>query len=69
MFAAIPVEAFTREMAQAAAKIDADAKRSGRVIPFPDLLIGATALHFGYAVGTGNLRHFQMMPGLNVIPL
>jgi tRNA(fMet)-specific endonuclease VapC len=69
VFAAIPVEAFTREMAQAAAKIDADAKRSGRVIPFPDLLIGATALHFGYAVGTGNLRHFQMMPGLNVIPL
>jgi tRNA(fMet)-specific endonuclease VapC len=46
-FAAIPVEPFTKEMAQAAAKIDADAKQSGRVIPFPDLLIGVTALHFG----------------------
>jgi predicted nucleic acid-binding protein len=69
VFAAIPIEPFTREMAQAAAKIDADAKQSGRAIPFPDLLIGATALHFGYAVGTRNLRHFQMIPGLKVIPL
>ncbi len=59
----------TAELAQAAAKIDADAKQTGRVIPFPDLLIGATALHFGYAVGTRNLRHFQMIPGLNVVPL
>jgi len=69
VFAAIPVEPFSKELAQAAAKIDADAKQTGRVIPFPDLLIGATALHFGYAVGTRNLRHFQMIPGLNVVPL
>src|SRR5437764_1157041 len=57
VFAAIPVEPFSREMAQAAAKIDAEAKRIGLVIPFADLLIGSTALHFGYAVGTRNLRH------------
>jgi predicted nucleic acid-binding protein len=69
VFAAIPVEPFTREMAQVAARIDADAKRTGRVIPFPYLLIGVTALYFGYAVGTRNLRHFRMIPGLNVIPL
>src|ERR1022692_3714219 len=48
VFAAIPVEPFIKEMAQAAAKIDADAKQTGRVIPFADLLIGATALHFAY---------------------
>jgi tRNA(fMet)-specific endonuclease VapC len=69
VFAAIPVEPFTKEMAQVAAKIDADARQTGRVIPFPDLLIGVTAVHFGYGVGTRNLRHFQMIPGLNVIPL
>src|SRR5947207_707533 len=40
VFAAIPVEPFSREMAQAAAKIDAEAKRIGLVIPFADLLIG-----------------------------
>jgi predicted nucleic acid-binding protein len=33
------------------------------------LLIGATALHFGYAIGTRNVRHFQMIPGLSVIQL
>jgi len=69
VFAAIPVEPFTMEMAQVAAKIDADARQTGRAIPFADLLIGATALHLGYTVGTRNLRHFQMIPGLNVIPL
>jgi predicted nucleic acid-binding protein len=67
VFAAIPVEPFTREMAQLAAKIDAEARRAGRTIPFADLPIGATALHFGYAVGAGNLRHFQMVPNLTVI--
>ena len=67
VFAAIPVEPFTKEMAQAAAKIDAEARQLGRTIPFADLLIGATALHFGYAVGTRNVRHFQMVPNLAVI--
>lgn len=67
VFAAIPVESFSREMAQIAAKIDADARRVGKVIPFADLLIGATALHHGYALGTRNLRHFQMIPDLSVI--
>jgi tRNA(fMet)-specific endonuclease VapC len=69
VFAAIPVEPFTKEMAQIAARIDAEGKQTGRVIPFPDLLIGTTALHFGYGVGTRNLRHFRMIPGLNVIGL
>jgi tRNA(fMet)-specific endonuclease VapC len=56
-------------MAQAAAKIDAKGRQTGRVIPFPDLLIGVTALHLGYGLGTRNLRHFRMIPGLNVVEL
>lgn len=66
-FAAIPSEPFTRDMAGLAAKIGADAKQNGRAKPLPDLLIGVTALHFGYAVGTSNVRHFKMIPDLNVI--
>jgi len=53
-------------MAQLAAKIDAEARQLGNTIPFADLLIGATALHFGYSVGTRNLRHFRMIPNLIV---
>lgn len=69
VYAAIPVEPFTGEMAQLAAKIDADARQIGCTIPFADLMIGATALHFGYAVGTRNLHHFQMVPNLPVTQL
>jgi hypothetical protein len=34
-----------------------------------DLLIGATALSLGFKVLTGNLRHFQRIPGLAVVQL
>lgn len=67
IFAAVPVEDFTKEMAQHAAKLDAASKQRGLTIPSPDLLIGITALHFGYAIGTRNVRHFQMIPGLQVL--
>ena len=69
IYAAVPIEPFTKEMGQLAGKIDADARKTGSVIPFSDLLIGITALHFGYTVGTRNERHFRMIPGLNIISL
>jgi predicted nucleic acid-binding protein len=69
VLAAVPVQPFTLEMAQLAAKVDASARKEGVTIPFADLEIGATALHFGYAVGTANVRHFQMIPGLTVVSL
>jgi predicted nucleic acid-binding protein len=69
VFAAVPVEPFTRAMAQLAARIDAEARQLGRTIPFADVLILATALHFGYAVGTRNLRHFQIIPNLAFVQL
>jgi len=39
----------------------------GNVLPFNDLLIAAAAIEQGYAVLTENVRHFQKIPGLNVI--
>ncbi len=39
------------------------------MIPFADLQIGVTALDLGYSVVTKNVRHFRMIPDLNVIPL
>lgn len=65
----IPVEPFTREMGVLAAKIDADMRKAGLVIATADLLIGVTALHHGYSIGTRNTRHFGMIPGLNVLSL
>ena len=39
------------------------------VVPFADLLIGATTLSPGYSVLTVNARHFGRIPGLSVIEL
>ncbi|MGD0796083.1 MAG: hypothetical protein ABR910_00035 [Acidobacteriaceae bacterium] len=36
---------------------------------FTDLLIGATALSLGFSVMTENVRHFKLIPGLDVISL
>jgi tRNA(fMet)-specific endonuclease VapC len=66
VFSAIPVQPFTKDIAQLAAKIDAEGRRQGLTIPFADLQIGVTALHFDYAIGTLNMRHFQMIPNLEV---
>jgi len=66
IFATIPVQPFTKEMAQLAAKVDAEARKQGVTIPFADLQIGVTALHFDYAIGTLNERHFRIIPNLEV---
>jgi predicted nucleic acid-binding protein len=52
-----------------AGKIDGEQRNQGIVIPFVDLLIGATALQFGYSLLTGNARHFKLIPGLTVTRL
>ena len=56
-------------MGALAAKVDAEIRRAGLVVATADLLIGVTALHHAYAVGTGNVRHFRMIPGLSVLLL
>ena len=48
-------------------QIDGDNQAKGIRLPLSDLLIGVTALELGYGVATGNLRHFQMIPGLSVL--
>ena len=67
VLAIIPVEPFTREMGALAAKIDAEMRKAGLVIATAELLIGITALHYGYSLGTCNVRHFRMIPGLQVL--
>lgn len=66
LFAAVPTYPLTFGIARRAARIDGESRRRGVAIPFQDLVIGVTALEFGYAVATANVRHFQMIPGLVV---
>jgi tRNA(fMet)-specific endonuclease VapC len=59
----------TLEIAQLAGKVEGEQAARGVSVAFEDLLIGATALHLGYGVLTLNARHFQVIPGLSVVPL
>lgn len=65
----VNVYPFTRETALVAGKIDGEQQAKGIVIPFADLLIGATALSLDYSVVTVNPRDFSWIPGLSVTQL
>ena len=63
----LAVYPFTRDTALLAGKLDGEQQQLGVVIPFADLLIGATALSLGYSLLTVNLRHFERIPGLAIV--
>jgi predicted nucleic acid-binding protein len=65
----VPIQPVTVPIALRAGQIDGQSQAQGVHIPLSDLLIGASALELGYAVGTANVRHFQLIPGLKVIQL
>ena len=65
----LTVYPYAAETAMLAGRIDGEQTAKGVIIPFADLLIGATALSLGFSVFTVNLRHFMQIPGLNVISL
>jgi len=69
LIADVTVYPYTKETALLAGRLDGEQQGRGVVIPFGDLLIGATALSLGYKVLTGNLRDFRRIPGLQVIQL
>jgi tRNA(fMet)-specific endonuclease VapC len=66
---AVAVHSLTLEVARLAGRIHGEQTGQGVSIDFPDLIIGATALHLGFDVVTLNVRHFQLIPGLSVVPL
>jgi predicted nucleic acid-binding protein len=65
----VPILPVTVPIALRAGQIDGQSQAKGIRIPLSDLLIGVSVLELGYGVGTANARHFQLIPGLNVIQL
>lgn len=63
----VPVHPVTLEVAKLAGRIEGDQAALGVTIAFEDLLIAATALHLDFGVVTGNVRHFEHIPGLKVV--
>jgi len=54
----LAVHPLTLEVARLAGRIHGEQMGRGVSIDFPDLLIGATALHLGFDVATLNVKHF-----------
>jgi len=67
LLADLTVYPYTKQTAMLAGKIDGEQQARGISIPFPDLLIGETAIFLGFSVLTANVRHFQLIPGLQVL--
>jgi predicted nucleic acid-binding protein len=59
-------EAFTRELADEAARLQHELLREGRPLSWNDLQIAATALHFGEPLLTAD-RAFARVPGLEIV--
>jgi predicted nucleic acid-binding protein len=67
LLAALPVHPVTVAVALRAGQIDGENAAKGVRLALSDLLIGVTALELGFRVATANLRHFQMIPDLEII--
>jgi predicted nucleic acid-binding protein len=63
----IPVHPVTKQTAWLVGQIHGQEAAKGNVLPFNDLMIAAAAMEQGYAVFTGNVRHFRKIPGLQVV--
>jgi predicted nucleic acid-binding protein len=63
----VPVYPITLGVARVAGRIQGEQEAIGVRCPFEDLFIGVTALSLGYGLATSNVRHFQTIPGLQVL--
>ena len=62
----VPAHPVTVAVALRAGQLDGENAANGIRLALADLLIGVTALELGYGVATSNLRHFRLIPNLNI---
>ncbi len=67
LMASVPLMQVTPAAAVRAGEIDGANRSKGIHLALSDLLIGAAALDQGYRIVTANVRHFQLIPGLDII--
>lgn len=65
----MPVYPITLKIARLVGRIEGEQASKGITLAFEDLAIGVTALEMGFDVATLNLKHFRLIPGLNVVAL
>lgn len=65
---AVVFEPLTREVADAAARLQHELRSAGTLLSWHDLQVAATALHYNEAVVTSG-RGFVKVPGLHVVEI
>jgi tRNA(fMet)-specific endonuclease VapC len=63
-----PVLEFSTASARIHAELYASLRRKGELIGAHDLIIAATALQHGFPILTGNVREFNRISGLTILP-
>ena len=63
---AVTVLPYDAAVARSYGEIEAHIHRRGTPLADADLQIAATALHHGLELVTGNIRHFERVPGLAI---
>jgi tRNA(fMet)-specific endonuclease VapC len=66
VLSAFPTLSFDLLVARVHARLWAGLASSGAEVGAHDRLVAATAVSVGWRVGTGNIRHFDRIPGLEV---
>ena len=65
----LPLHPITLQTGYLVGQMEGQEAAKGNVLPFNDLLIAAAAIEQGYAVLTENLRHFEKIPGIQILKL
>ncbi len=65
---AVTVLPYDVAVARVFGEIQAGLARHGQGLADADLQIAATAIHHGLEVVTGNVRHFERIPGIRIQP-
>ncbi len=63
---AVTILPYDLSVARVFGQIRADLESTGNLLPDADLQIAATAVYHNLELVTGNLRHFQRVPGLRL---
>ena len=66
---AVTVLSYDIATARVFGEIRAKLEEAGTVLPDSDLQIAATAIHHRLELVSGNLRHFERVPGLTINPV
>jgi tRNA(fMet)-specific endonuclease VapC len=66
LLAQMNVLAFDQASAETFGRIRASVERAGNPRDVPDLMIASVAIRNGLTLVTGNIRHFDVIPGLQI---